>query len=185
VFEKNIRFEDAGNSLIKRKALLRLRHDGRNILTFKQALEEDDHQFKIYREIETGVGDFDATQRILESLGYFPCQVYEKYRETFLLPGATICLDTMPYGDFLEIEADKDLIRELTDRLGLDWNKRILATYLGLFEHVRQEACLPFTDLTFDNFREVRVDFTACWKRFEQGESKASVESGTAPVSGS
>ncbi|MEW6079056.1 MAG: class IV adenylate cyclase [Thermodesulfobacteriota bacterium] len=170
VFEKNIRFEDAGNSLIRQKALLRLRQDNRNVLTFKQALDKGDNQFKIYREIETEVGDFEATGRILESLGYFPCQVYEKYRETFLVPGAVICLDTMPYGDFLEIEADKGLIRELTDRLGLDWNKRILATYLGLFEHVRKAACLPFTDLTFDNFRNVRFDFTAIWKRFEQGE---------------
>lgn len=168
IFEKNIRFEDAADSLIKKKSLLRLRQDSKTTLTFKQASASGDSQFKIYREIETEVGDFDATRRILESLGYFPRQIYEKYRETFTLKNAALCLDTMPYGNFLEIEGDKTSIRELTDQLGLNWTRRILATYLELFEYIRKEALLTFDDLTFANFKDIRHDFADSWKHFEQ-----------------
>jgi adenylate cyclase class 2 len=115
------------------------------------------------------VTDFDATCRILECLGFFPRQVYEKYRETFTLKATTLCLDNLPYGDFLEIEGDKAPIRELTDRLGLNWKKRILATYLEMFEFIRKEAALEFNDLTFAGFQNVPHDFSGCWKRFEQG----------------
>jgi len=74
----------------------------------------------------------------------------------------------MPYGDFLEIEGDRTCIREMTDRLGLEWNKRILATYLGLFEYIKEKASLEFNDLTFAAFRNIHQDFPACWKHFEQ-----------------
>jgi len=169
VFERNIRFEDAANSLIDRKALLRLRQDRHNTLTYKQAAPAGDNRFKIYREIETRVDDFEATRRILESLGFSPCQIYEKYRETFTTDGAVICLDTMPYGDFLEIEGDKRQILELSDRLGMNWHKRILATYLEMFADLRQAVPLSFNDLTFANFAAVRDDFTDFWEKYEQG----------------
>ncbi len=171
MFEKNIRFEDATDSLIAGKSLLRLRHDGKNTLTYKQALTSGGNQFKVYREIETGVDDFEATQRILEALGYFPRQVYQKYRETLTLKETILCLDTMPYGDFLEIEGNKDRIRQLADRLNLDWDKRILATYLEMFAFIKNEAELGFNDLTFENFKPLDRDFSACWKHFEQGAS--------------
>ena len=168
LFEENIRLEDARDSLISSKSLLRLRRDAKNTLTYKQALTENDNQYKIYREIETEVTDFDATRRILESLGFFPRQVYEKYRETFAFKNASLCLDTMPYGDFLEIESERIRIRELSDLLGFSWETRILATYLEMFEHLKKEVPLPFGDLTFANFRDVRYDFSSCWKFFEQ-----------------
>ncbi len=168
VFEKNIRFEDAADSLIAAGALLRLRQDDHNTLTYKQAPAQKDDQFKVYREIETGVTDFEATRSILAALGFSPRQIYEKYRETFTLNETAICLDTMPYGDFVEIEGEKDNIRELTDRLGLDWDKRILATYLEMFAYLQKTASLTFNDLTFANFRDVSDDFADGWKHFQQ-----------------
>lgn len=172
VFEKNIRFEDAEESLIAARALLRLRHDGKNILTYKQATASGDDQFKVYREIETEVSDYEATRKILGALGYFPRQAYEKYRETFTFNGAVICLDTMPYGDFLEIEGEKRRIRELSDGLGLDWDKRILATYLEMFAYISKTVPLEFEDLTFDNFSSLQGDFSSCWQYFEQRASR-------------
>lgn len=169
VFEKNIRFENTGDDLLAQKALLRLRHDGKNTLTYKQALPSGGNQFKVFREIETGVSDFDATRRILEMLGYYPRQIYEKYRETLHIKKTVVCLDTMPYGDFLEIEGEKTGIRDLSERLGLDWRMRILATYLEMFAHLKKRADLAFDDLTFDNFQALAPDLSAWWQPFEQG----------------
>jgi adenylate cyclase class 2 len=71
-----------------------------------------------------------------------------------------LCLDRLPFGDFLEIEGGKEAIRHAAGRLGLAWERRILDNYLGLFEKVRQSMGLPFSDVTFANFKGIQVDNT-------------------------
>ena len=97
-------------------------------------------------------------KHILESLGFREEQVYEKWRETFRLNSTNLCLDTMPYGDFLEIEGQKEDIKELAYRIGLKWQKRILFNYLAIFDVIKQKLNLPFYDVTFSNFINIRFD---------------------------
>jgi len=158
VFETNIRFEDASNSLKKQGSLLRLRKNDRALLTFKSSLSRPDTQFKVHREIEVEVGDFDACHSILEGLGFHPEQAYEKWRETFVINNTELLIDTMPYGMFLEIEGEKSHIRNLANKLGLKWQERILLNYLEIFEIVQREERLPFRDITFENFKTTRLD---------------------------
>lgn len=155
VFETNIRFDTPGDDLLRSGALLRLRRDSRSILTYKSRPSEKDPEFKVYSELEVTVGDHDSMRRILEALGFKAVQLYEKYRETFSFDRAVICLDTMPFGEFIEIEGERDAIRDLAKRLSLDWDCRILLNYLEIFKRLR--ACLgfSFTDPTFHNFRTV------------------------------
>lgn len=170
-FETNIRFEDKNDSLLQRRCLLRLRQDSNATLTFKGEPDPPTAgqaaDFKIHREIETTVGDFNATKQILKAIGFFPAQIYEKHRETFIQDDTILCLDTMPYGNFLEIEGSGKNIRRLTDALGLSWDNRILANYLAMFEFIRNEQNLTFTDVTFDNFRNVTVDLTNLLASFQ------------------
>jgi len=158
VFETNIRFEDTSNSLKKQGVLLRLRKNNQTLLTFKSSLSRPDTQFKVHREIEVEVDDFDACHSILEGLGFHPEQAYEKWRETFVVNNTELLIDTMPYGMFLEIEGEKSNIRNLADKLGLKWQERILLNYLEIFEIVRREERLPFRDITFENFKTTRLD---------------------------
>lgn len=158
VFETNIRFEDSSNSLKQQGILLRLRKDERIRLTFKSSLSRPDTQFKVHRELEVEVGDFDACHSILEGLGFHPVQAYEKWRETFVINNTKLLIDTMPYGVFLEIEGEKSHIRDIADRLGLKWEERILLNYLEIFEIVQREERLPFRDITFENFEATRLD---------------------------
>jgi len=161
-FETNLRFEDQNQSLLRNDSLLRLRRDSRNRLTFKSvpggSPEEDDSQFKVYRELEVEVSDFEVMARILESLGYHVEQTYEKHRETFTYQGLEICADSLPFGDFLEIEGEKEAIRSMARRLGLNWRERILENYLGIFEYIRRNTGLEFQDVTFSNFRQTNPD---------------------------
>lgn len=159
VFETNIRFEDEARSLQKRNCLLRLRKDSKIKLTFKSAPQSADSQFKIRRELELEVSDFSTMNRILNELGFRKEQVYEKWRENFVLDSTLFCMDTMPYGNFLEIEGEKENIRPLAEQIGLKWEERILGNYLGIFAYIRHQLNLPFSDLTFDNFKTVRADF--------------------------
>jgi adenylate cyclase class 2 len=157
-FESNIRFEDALLTLKKNKSLLRLRRDRKVKLTFKSTPPEPDHQFKVMRELEVEVSDFDTMHSILEDLGFHREQVYEKWRETLVLDHTQFCLDSMPYGDFLEIEGQKQDILHFAAQLGLRWDQRILLNYLHIFEILQNNLNLNFSDVTFDNFKNVAVD---------------------------
>ena len=158
VFETNIRFDDADNHLLQKKSLLRLRRDTKTILTFKSEPLFKDSEFKILRELEVEVSDFATMKQILESLGFREEQVYEKWRETFIFNRTHLCLDTMPYGNFLEIEGQKEDIKKLASQIGLNWKKRILLNYLAIFDVIRQKSNLPFYDVTFSNFINIRFD---------------------------
>ncbi len=156
LYERNVRFDTAEESLLAEDVLLRLRQDTAVRLTLKipPTSSQESLQVKVMQEQEVSVSDFDTMSAILERLGYAPVQVYEKYRETFTLDGIEIVLDELPYGDFIELEGDEATIRRLADRLGLDWDKRILTNYLALMGQLIQHHKLPFTDLTFANFAD-------------------------------
>ena len=167
VFETNLRFDDADNRLIENRSLLRLRRDTQTTLTFKSEPPFKDDQFKILNELEVEVSDFTIMKHILESLGFREEQVYEKWRETFMLNSANLCLDTMPYGDFLEIEGQKQDIKKLASRIGLKWKKRILLNYLAIFDVIKQKSNLPFYDVTFSNFINIKFDISGYIDLFE------------------
>jgi adenylate cyclase, class 2 len=153
VYERNVRFDTAGEDLLTKLQLLRLRQDDRVRLTFKGPAAEDAvSEAKIREEIEVTVNDFDSMVKILERLGFHPIQIYEKYRETFHWRDVEVVLDETPFGDFVEIEGAEAGIRTAAAKLGLDWSRRVLANYLALMELARRSFDLPFADLTFANF---------------------------------
>lgn len=160
--EDNLRFDTDDARLRQQGYLLRLRHDRRQVLTFKEPAPTDDPAFKVRREYEVEVSDFDQTRAVLEKLGFMPVFRYEKYRETFGYQGAEIMLDETPCGTFVEIEASRQAIRTLAARLDLDFEARLTASYSEIFEAVRTAYDLPFRDLTFDNFRTLCIDLRAC-----------------------
>ena len=167
IFETNIRFEDPEKSLIKKKSLLRLRKDKKITLTYKSEPPFKDNQFKILQEFEVEVSDFDAMEHILKSLGFQEEQIYEKWRETYILDDTHLCLDTMPYGDFIEIEGNKESIQKLASQIGFLWEKRILLNYLAIFDVIKRKLNLSFYDVTFGNFNNIRFDMAPYLKLIE------------------
>lgn len=116
-FEENTIY--AGHNVDPRTSVLRLRRVGpRSILTFKER-RASDSAIKHHREDETEVKDADALASILDALGYAPALVYEKRRTTFRVAGAEVVLDELPFGLFVEIEADENSIREVERLLNL------------------------------------------------------------------
>ncbi len=153
VYERNIRYDNAWQGLMRQDKLLRLRQDSRNVITFKgPAQNVDVAQVKIREELEIEVNDFDTAAAILQRLGFEPVQVYEKYRETFQLGPVEVVLDELPFGNFMELEGEEGEIVAAAARLGLDWEQRILANYLYLLFLVNNHYGLSITDLTFVNF---------------------------------
>jgi adenylate cyclase class 2 len=170
-FETNIRFDDKELRLTRAKKLLRLRQDYRCRLTVKSPPDDADTEFKIFRELEVDISDSQTMIAILEQLGFYPRQVYEKQRETYLYKQTELCLDTLPYGNFLEIEGGKDDIRKAAEAIGLNWEKRITANYLSLFAALQKQLNLPFEDVTFENFKGMAIDKFRVHKILEEGIS--------------
>lgn len=167
--EDNIRFENEAKGLQRARNLLRLRRDRKSTLTYKCAPVQADPEFKQFMELEVDVSDFDTMRLILASLGFHPEQVYEKWRETLVLDQTAFCLDDLPFGSFLEIEGPKDQIRGFSGRLALEWDRRILLNYLEIFEIVRADQGLSFSDVTFANFTGIVLDLASCLPRMEAG----------------
>ncbi|HLF26077.1 MAG TPA: class IV adenylate cyclase [Anaerolineae bacterium] len=152
--ERNTLFDDAENSLAARGMLLRLRSALETRLTLKAPAPADQQsgQHKARVEIEITVSDYAATYALLTTLGYTPGWRYEKYRESFRLEEAIVSLDHTPIGDFVEIEGPPDAIRQLSERLGFEWETRNLQTYRDLFSEAKMAGQ---TDMVFE--RETRT----------------------------
>jgi adenylate cyclase, class 2 len=154
--ELNLRFDDAKRDLARESRVLRLRKDQAVRLTYK----DNSHNIEgalSRREIEFIVDDFVAAREFIEALGYQVIFIYEKYRTTYEMDGSHIMLDELPYGDFVEIEGRLESLRPLTEQLDLDWDKTVPVSYHALFERLGRARSLKFRDLTFENFKEIKV----------------------------
>jgi adenylate cyclase, class 2 len=169
IFESNICFDDQHDSLFLNQSLLRLRKDRKITLTHKSKPHTDDSEFKVLKELEVEVSDFDMMLDILEALGYHRTLVYEKYRETLTIGQTKLCIDCMPFGDFLEIEGGKSDIRRLADLVGMPWNRRIIDNYRSMFDIIKERMALSFSDITFDDFKTVQLDMDTFLPIFEVG----------------
>ena len=160
IYEKNTVYDDEEQSLKNSFRLIRLRQDEKIKLTYKGAppvpVQSD---VKVREEIELEISDFEKMEQIIGRLGYRPVLVYEKYRETFTLEGVEVVLDELPYGNFIELEGSESAIKEVARKIGLEWDQRININYLRLFEKVKVAYNLSFSDLTFENFTGLAVNW--------------------------
>ena len=117
VFEVN--YQHRGGEMDERGATLRLRMIGDfTVLTYKEKVKTDDGS-KQRIEFETSVADVEATERIIERLGYRLTAVYEKRRKYWSLGDVEVVLDELPFGLFMEIEGTIEAIEKAEEMLGL------------------------------------------------------------------
>ena len=117
VFEVN--YQHRGGEMDERGATLRLRKIGDfTVLTYKERVAtENGAKRKI--EFETNVSDVDATEAIIEHLGYKLTAVYEKRRKYWRLGEVEVVLDELPFGLYMEIEGTSEAIEKAQKKLGL------------------------------------------------------------------
>ena len=89
---------------------------------------------KAMEEVETEVADFEATRRILLGLGYQEALWYEKCREQWRVGEALVCLDVLPFGEFVEIEGSPGAIAAAASELGLDMARALALTYHDIYK---------------------------------------------------
>jgi len=65
------------------------------------------------------VSDVDATEHIIEKLGYRLFVVYEKHRKSWHFKDVEVVLDELPFGFFMEIEGSIEHIEKAEKVLGI------------------------------------------------------------------
>lgn len=145
-FEENHIFDRKG-AVEKAGCILRLRTDARGAsLTFKGP-QEFEERVKVRAEHETDVGDPEATQAILEGLGYRVVTRYQKLREEWRLGGVLIALDHTPIGDFAEFEGEA--AERVARRCGFEPDDAERRSYLRLYQDHREENPEAPEDMVF------------------------------------
>lgn len=166
VHETNLRFDTPAGELTDRHQVLRLRQDFNAFLTFKGPAKPGE-EVSSRQEIEFQVSDFEAARHFLEALGYRVSVSYEKYRAVYSLGDVLCTLDELPFGKFVEIEGpDAGAIRTASAALKLDWEARSTASYLGLFNMLRDARGLSAKNLMFDELQGVEVSAQDLGLRF-------------------
>ena len=115
---------------------LRVRVSGNRLFLTAKSAESSDGLAKQRHEREVEVrSDLGELLSLLELLGYRVCLIYHRTRRQFALGRATVCLDRMDFGTYMEIEAGslKDL-RRACDSLGLDLSQGDTRSYPELME---------------------------------------------------
>src|SRR6266581_148819 len=133
-FEENTLYQ--GGRIDFGGCALRLRRvNDRAILTFKQRLPGES-PIKHQLENECEVGDADRMDAILQALGFQPGLVYEKRRTRWQVGDAKVVVDELPFGLFMEIEADEKEIDRVEKLLQAQDLPAVVETYPRLtIEH--------------------------------------------------
>lgn len=87
---------------------------------------------------------------ILEMAGFQRFFVYEKYRSEYCAEDATLCLDELPFGTYLEIEGEPDTIRRVAAHLGIEEGAFLKNSYVDLYRQVCLHQGRPMGDIVFD-----------------------------------
>ena len=135
-FEKNIVFEHPQLKLKNKGQLLRLRKTGqKSVFTLKKpdGIKPEKQNYKIRREIETEIKDYDKLKIILDFLGFKPYFIYEKYREIYKKRNTQIMIDETPIGNYIEIEGTAADIDQTAGLLGFKKKEYITKSYFTLF----------------------------------------------------
>jgi predicted adenylyl cyclase CyaB len=144
--EINSVFDLPDGRLIAEGRLLRLREfHGSVLLTVKETCLPG--PVKQRKEHQSGLSvSFEEAEEMLHSLGYIPVYSYEKKREIWEYENEVhVCLDTLHFGCFVEIEADTaKKVFDTGESLGFDPRYGIVESYRQL------ELLLPDTGKNSD-----------------------------------
>lgn len=177
-YETNARYDLPDGALMQSRRTLRLRQDSRARLTLKG--DPPSHvisEAKVREELELEVSDGSTMALILARLGFQEQERYVKYRETFALDGVEVVVDELPFGDFVELEGQEACLREIAQRLGLEWSERITESYLSLVQRFCRHHDVQLSQFTFEAVRDTKAplddrSWLPGWSQREKGHAK-------------
>lgn len=147
--ELNTLYDQPGNPLRSRGALLRIRQYGPKwTLTYKDKTAESGRH-KVRREIETAVENGQAMSDILTALEFTPAFIYEKFRSEWSDGTGHVVVDETPIGNFGEIEGPPEWIDATARALEISEQQYIKDSYAELFASWKKRTGSKAQHMTF------------------------------------
>ena len=153
---KNYDFED--ERLQKISGWVRVRDEGDKVtLSYKQLNDRSIHGTK---EANVTVLDFEDTCNFLESIGMKQKSYQVTKRESWLLDGVEIEIDTWPWiPQFVELEGkSKQSIKRVASKLEFDWQKALHGSV-----EIAYQAYFDVTEDEIDAWKEITFIPTPDW----------------------
>lgn len=120
------------NDSIKKGIFPRIRDEKDDIiLTVKVKPKEESNYFE-RMEYSMKIQNARDGEDVLRALGFNEVRVFEKVRQECGFSNTKIALDKLYFGDFIEIEGEKEDIENVINKLGLENKERISKAYLAL-----------------------------------------------------
>lgn len=139
VRENNLVLDLMGGTLRKTDTLFRLRNCGKGTLvTVKRPLPATALKVRHEEEAVLECSQEDAL-KLFKLLGYGVVYRYEKTRRECRVGEATICLDELWFGRYVEIEAEsEEAVMKAVDEMGFDPAEGIRFSYAALEDEAEQ-----------------------------------------------
>lgn len=116
---------------------VRVRDEGNNkiVMTYKNV--ENEKSILGTKEVNVVIDDYENGITLLKACGLTPKAEQESYRETWVLDGAEICIDTWPWiPTFVEVEGSSEaLVWETAKKLGLKREKAKFGSVDTTYQH--------------------------------------------------
>jgi predicted adenylyl cyclase CyaB len=137
------RILDTGDAALQRRhEVLRVRSAGVSTMTWKGPAQDQDqyaHKTREELEVQFAAEGTEELLGILSKLGYVEALRYVKERETWRWHGTAIALDSLEFGDFVEIEGEAGAIQDVMHKLQIESEPREQRSYPELQRLAQQE----------------------------------------------
>lgn len=154
-FLKEIIFYDKDGKFREEHKFMRIRENKSGaVLTYKQHMSKGKELSQIddVDEVETKVGNPEATRILLEKIGFEAFRYQEKNRHSFVIGECFVEVDEWPsIPTYVEIEGpSEDKIRLVAEQLGLDWSKVYFGSARDAIEKIYNTPVSEYKYFTFE-----------------------------------
>jgi adenylate cyclase class 2 len=135
---------------------VRVRDEG-NKITMTAKTHAKEGRIQDAKETEIIIDNYDKAIEIFAAMGYTPDRYQETLRESWILDGCHIDIDTWPGLDtYCEIEGNSEAdIKKVSDKLEFDWSKHFVSDAVSIYANVYQlsieEVLKLAANSTFEN----------------------------------
>jgi len=146
VYQKTVMFDNGEELMQKTNGRIRLRQTGDKVsLSYKLPLAAETVKKEI--EWETNIDSWQVGEKLLKAMGFHETTAYEKYRTSFDYGEVKIEIDEYPFSNFVEIEGDEELAKEVAIKIGFDLKAALTKPCDTLFTEWRLQRGLPMKPL--------------------------------------
>jgi len=127
-------------------------NDGEKAVFTVKVKKLTDNNYFQRDEYEMAIKDVELMREIIKALGFLRERIFEKIREKWLVDNGEVEInfDSLPFGDYIEIEGHPEKIEKWLRILGLDKRERITKAYLAVFDDWRKEHRVEEENAVFD-----------------------------------